>query len=176
MLELKNISISLKKDSRHIVDNFSFTLNGGDKAVIIGEEGNGKSTLLKFIYNMKQIHDYCDFSGDVITKGRLAYLPQMMDEGLYIKTLAEYFGDTEYYMHIPVLAQLGLTLDFILSEQKIGTLSGGEKVKIQLDRSRYVLQVAARPYTYLHSAFYDPQVMIERLFSGHIQLFKNMII
>jgi len=134
MLELKNINLSLKTDGRQLVDDFSFTLNRGDKAVIIGEEGNGKSTLLKFIYDRQQIQPYCDFSGDVIAKGRLAYLPQMMDEGLYQKTLAEYFGDTETYRHIPVLTQLGLSLDFILSEQKISTLSGGEKVKIQLAR------------------------------------------
>lgn len=134
MLELKNITITLKKDGRPIVENLSFTLGGGDKAVIIGEEGNGKSTLLKFIYDSSQIDAYCDFNGEVIAKGRLAYLPQMMDEAEYPKTLAEYFGDTEYYMHIPVLTQLGLSLDFILSEQKISTLSGGEKVKIQLAR------------------------------------------
>ena len=45
MLQLKNITIHLKEDGRYITDNFSFTLNRGDKAVIIGEEGNGKSTL-----------------------------------------------------------------------------------------------------------------------------------
>ena len=44
MLELKNVYINLISDSRQIVENFSFALNRGDKAVIIGEEGNGKST------------------------------------------------------------------------------------------------------------------------------------
>lgn len=134
MLELKNVTIRLKIDGRQLADDFSFTLNRGDKAVIIGEEGNGKSTLLKFIYDRQRIQDYCDFSGEVIAKGRLAYLPQMMDEELYEKTLAEYFGNAGYYRHIPVLNRLGISLDSILSEQKIGTLSGGEKVKIQLAR------------------------------------------
>lgn len=132
MLELKNITLSLKNDGRTIVDNFSFTLNNGEKAVIIGEEGNGKSTLLKFIYNHELIDEYCECSGDVIVKGKAAYLPQTMDEGCGSLSLEEYFEDSEYYMHTDVLAKLGLSVDFILSDRKIATLSGGEKVKVQL--------------------------------------------
>ena len=134
MLELKNISIRLKKDGRQITDNFSFTLKNGEKAVIIGEEGNGKSTLLKFIYQKNLVEDYCEYSGDVITDGRMAYLPQAMEERYGALSLAEYFEDSEYYMHTDILAKLGLSVDFILSEQKLGTLSGGEKVKVQLAR------------------------------------------
>lgn len=134
MLELKNITISLKNDGRYITDNFSFTLNNGERAVIIGEEGNGKSTLLKFIYGQKLIETYCSCSGEVITKDKMAYLPQVLDEGCAVLSLAEYFADTEYYLHTDILARLGLTIDFILSAQKLATLSGGEKVKVQLAR------------------------------------------
>lgn len=134
MLELKDISIRLKCDDRSIIENFSFTLMPGDKAVIIGEEGNGKSTLLKFVYDPSLISDYCEFSGKVITNAHLAYLPQMMPEELYDVTLAEYFGETEYYYHFDTINMLGLDVDFLLSEQKLGTLSGGEKVKVQLCR------------------------------------------
>ena len=134
MLELKNITISLKDDGRYIANEFSFTLNKGEKAVIIGEEGNGKSTLLKFIYQRNLIEEYCSCSGDVITKGKMVYLPQIMEESCHNLTLAEYFEASEYYMHTDVLAKLGLSVDFIFSDQKLGTLSGGEKVKIQLAR------------------------------------------
>ncbi len=132
MLQLKNITIHLKEDGRYITDNFSFTLNRGDKAVIIGEEGNGKSTLLKFIYQQNLIENYCVCSGDIITKGKMAYLPQVMDKSCDTLSLAEYFGSSEYYMHTDILTKLGLSIDFILSDQKLVTLSGGEKVKIQL--------------------------------------------
>lgn len=47
MLQIKNLSIIHKKDLCVILNDFSCVLNDGDKAVIIGEEGNGKSTLLK---------------------------------------------------------------------------------------------------------------------------------
>ncbi|MCI8716914.1 MAG: ABC-F family ATP-binding cassette domain-containing protein [Lachnospiraceae bacterium] len=132
MLQLKNITIHLKEDGRYITDNFSFTLNRGDKAVIIGEEGNGKSTLLKFIYQQNLIENYCVCSGDIITKGKMAYLPQVMDKSCDTLSLAEYFESSEYYMHTDILTKLGLSIDFILSDQKLVTLSGGEKVKIQL--------------------------------------------
>ena len=132
MLELRNVTIDLKKDGRSICSDFSFTLKDGEKAVIIGEEGNGKSTLLKFIYRPELIEAYCSHAGDVIQKGRAAYLPQMMEEKYHGLSLAEYFEDTEYYLHTDILKKLGLSLDFILSEQTLGTLSGGERVKVQL--------------------------------------------
>ncbi len=132
MLELRNITIRLKKDGRCIVDDFSFSLNRGEKAVIIGEEGNGKSTLLRFLYQRDLVEEYCSVSGEVIKKGKMAYLPQMMEEGLSHVTLLDYFGDCEYYLHTDILAKLGLSVEFILSQQELGTLSGGEKVKIQL--------------------------------------------
>lgn len=51
MLQIKNLTITHRKDLRVILEDFHLTLNSGDKAVIIGEEGNGKSTLIKWIYD-----------------------------------------------------------------------------------------------------------------------------
>lgn len=132
MLELHDVTIRLKNDGRKIVDQFSFTLQKGDKAVIIGEEGNGKSTLLKFIYDREMIHSYCSWEGTAVTHETMAYLPQTLPPEYQHQTLAEFFGDTEYYLHMDVLSQLGLTLNFIVSEQKLDSLSGGEKIKVQL--------------------------------------------
>ena len=47
MLQIKKLNIEHRRDLRVILENFNLVLNTGDKAVIIGEEGNGKSTLLK---------------------------------------------------------------------------------------------------------------------------------
>ena len=49
MLQIQNLTLIHQKDLRTIVQDFSFSLQPGDRAVIIGEEGNGKSTLLKWI-------------------------------------------------------------------------------------------------------------------------------
>ena len=51
MLQVKNLNIYHKKDLRPLASDLSFTLNRGDKAAIIGEEGNGKSTLLKLLWD-----------------------------------------------------------------------------------------------------------------------------
>ena len=47
MLQIKNLTLTHRKDLRVILEGFNLVLNAGDKAVIIGEEGNGKSTLIK---------------------------------------------------------------------------------------------------------------------------------
>ena len=41
----------MKKDLRQLLKGFTFALQPGDKAALIGEEGNGKSTLLKLLYD-----------------------------------------------------------------------------------------------------------------------------
>ena len=77
MLQVKNLNMTHKKDLREIVRGFNMVLNAGDKAVIIGEEGDGKSTLLKWICNPALVEDYCDADGENIHNGeRLGYLPQ----------------------------------------------------------------------------------------------------
>ena len=48
MLQIKKLNLTHKKDLRIILNDFNLVLNDGDKAVIIGEEGNGKSTLMKW--------------------------------------------------------------------------------------------------------------------------------
>ena len=51
MLEVKNLTIKTIKSEKEIIKDLSFSVNKNDKLAIIGEEGNGKSTLLKCIYN-----------------------------------------------------------------------------------------------------------------------------
>ncbi len=46
MLQIKDLCISMKKDLRPLLSGFSFALNPGDRVAVIGEEGDGKSTLL----------------------------------------------------------------------------------------------------------------------------------
>ena len=133
MFEVQNITITLKRDGRTIARNVSFTLGPGDKAALIGEEGNGKSTLMKYIYDPALVESYCAGEGRV-SGGRLGYLPQSMDRALYDTTLAEYFAGTEYYLYTDLMDSLGLNTELLFSERTLGSLSGGEKVKVQLLR------------------------------------------
>ena len=47
MIEIKNLNIEF--DGRKIFENFSLKITKGEKIIITGKSGRGKSTLLKFI-------------------------------------------------------------------------------------------------------------------------------
>ena len=77
MLQVKHLTLTHRKDLRTLVDDFSFVLNQGDRAVLIGEEGNGKSTLLKWLWSPGLIEPYCEWSGELAgNPGPMGYLAQ----------------------------------------------------------------------------------------------------
>ena len=77
MLQIQHLTITLNENFRTILKDFTFTLNPGDRAVIIGEEGNGKSTLLKLIADPALVEGYASFHGAILRGGsRLGYLAQ----------------------------------------------------------------------------------------------------
>lgn len=141
MLQVRNLTLTHRKDLRVILEDFELTLNDGDKAVIIGEEGNGKSTLLKWIYDPEGIASYMEAEGlRVIGRERLGYLPQELPETEKKKTVYEYFSESEFFFdetpkELAVLAKKFMVEpDFFYRDQKLESLSGGEKVKTQLMR------------------------------------------
>ena len=141
MLQIKKLNLTHKKDLRVILDDFHLVLNDGDKAVIIGEEGNGKSTLMKWIYHPSLIENYIEAEGEKITGNeRFGYLPQEMSDEDKRKTVYEYFSEEELFWNqtpkeLAVIARkFGMTNEFFYSDQKMDSLSGGEKVKTQLMR------------------------------------------
>ena len=69
MLQIQKLSIYHKKDLRTILNDFTFSLNPGDKAVLIGEEGNGKSTLLRWLYDPQSVEEYAEVTGSRILSG-----------------------------------------------------------------------------------------------------------
>lgn len=141
MLQIKNLNILHKKDFRLLLTDFNFGLNKGDKAVIIGEEGNGKSTLLKWIFDPELVEDYAEATGECICTGeRLACLPQELPQEDMEKSIYEFFCEDSLIWNqepkqLHLLARnLGLPTELFYSERKMKTLSGGEKVKLQIAR------------------------------------------
>lgn len=141
MLQIKHLTITHRKDFRVILQDFSCTCNPGDKAVIIGEEGNGKSTLLRWLYAPESVEGYAEAAGErIVNAERLAYLPQELPEEDRGKSVYEFFGEEPaFYEKSPkelnrLAAQLGVPPEFFYGEQRMGTLSGGEKVKAQMMR------------------------------------------
>ncbi|WP_290458057.1 ATP-binding cassette domain-containing protein, partial [Faecalibaculum rodentium] len=123
MLELRNLTIQLDREDRYLVKDLTLSLAAGEKAVLMGEEGNGKSTLLKAILHQA---GWCTVTGDIRLEGPVGYLPQFPAvEG----TLAALFGSLPVWDHVEVLASLGIEYDSLFSTQLFSTLSGGEKVR-----------------------------------------------
>lgn len=132
MLEIKNLYISV--NDRYLIKDLNLTLNKGDKLGVIGEEGNGKSTLLKAILGLCE---YAQISGTIDTHNkRVGYLEQSINEKDQEKTVYEYLfiSDEDYYNKnsnfYKYLNDLKINEDLL--KQKIETLSGGEKIKIGL--------------------------------------------
>lgn len=141
MLQIKNLSITHKKDLRVILENFSCTLNNGDKAVIIGEEGNGKSTLLKWIYSPELMEAYAEGRGErIINKERLGYLPQELSAEDRERSVYEFFAQEPAFFELSpkelgrLAGEFHIPKDFFYEERNMGSLSGGEKIKMQLLR------------------------------------------
>lgn len=130
MLEIKDMSISI--ENRYLIKNLSLVLNEGDKLAIIGEEGNGKSTLLKSILG---ICEYGKINGNINSKNnRIGYLEQSISNDKLNKTVYEFLfiNEEDYYSKINNLYKYlnTLGLENKILDQKISTLSGGEKVKV----------------------------------------------
>ena len=68
MIEIHNLTICHRYDLRKIIDGFTLTVKPTDKIAIIGEEGNGKSTLLKCIVDSQLIESYCEVQGTIRSK------------------------------------------------------------------------------------------------------------
>ena len=141
MLQIKNLNISHKKDLRVILQDFSLVLNEADKAVIIGEEGNGKSTLLKWIYDPEMIDSYARAQGErIINRERLGYLPQELPVEDRDKTIYEFFMEEPMFLELTpkdlgrYAKDFHLPVDFFYRDQTMGSLSGGEKIKAQIIR------------------------------------------
>ncbi len=139
VIQINNLTINHKKDLHPLLLDFSFTLNEGERAVIISEEGNGKSTLLKLIYDASLVSDYVEYTGEILTQGSiLAYLPQEFPAGKKDSSVYEYCLDTPAFLEqtpkelAALASSLWLPGDFFYSDQPAGTLSGGEKVKLQI--------------------------------------------
>lgn len=141
MLQIRNVSVTYRKDLRTLISELSFVLNEGDKVALIGEEGNGKSTLIKYIYDERLVEDYAECSGEIIKSGcSLGYVEQELQKEEKEMSVYEFLcSEAEFFnwdaKELAGMAKkLYLSPEFLYSEQRVETLSGGEKVKLQFMR------------------------------------------
>lgn len=132
MLELKDINITLEPSGRDIIKNLNYTLKGGVKCAVIGEEGDGKSTLLKYIFDENSISEYARASGRVIRRGAVAYLPQFTEEKYLKFSVFEYLSEVDIYDNFALADSLKIPSELLFEGRTMDSLSGGERVKIRL--------------------------------------------
>jgi ATP-binding cassette, subfamily F, member 3 len=94
MLVLKNITIQTLK-GRTLLHDCSFSLNKNDRLAIVGEEGNGKSTLCKLIAGVDDIRKDFVVAGTIVSDHeRLGYLPQNLNQQILQKDVFSFvIGD-----------------------------------------------------------------------------------
>ncbi|MBQ7312939.1 MAG: ABC-F family ATP-binding cassette domain-containing protein, partial [Clostridia bacterium] len=140
MLQLNHVTIYHRKDDRTLIRDFSFTPREGEKAAFIGEEGNGKSTVLALIHDPSLIDSYADVTGSVTKGGSVTgYLPQQLPQEYASMTFWEFlYPDAPDDLPVHIVNRLadefGLSDRITNDEIPLGQLSGGEKIKVQLLR------------------------------------------
>ena len=129
---LENIALNVNNYSVAFEDvllkDVTFEIKSTDKVALIGSNGTGKTTLLREIYNNN--HDSININTDI----EVSYLSQLQSEMLNdSNTILEEFFDAGFETSQEIkshIAKYGFAEEAI--NQKIGSLSGGEKNIIQL--------------------------------------------
>ncbi|WP_068776519.1 ABC-F family ATP-binding cassette domain-containing protein [Paenibacillus sp. FJAT-26967] len=111
-----------------LLDHVNFEIKSTDKVAIIGANGTGKTTLLRDIF--RNNHDSIEINADA----KVAYLSQLQGEMLNdANTILEEFIDAGFKTYDEVrsyISNYGFEGEIV--NQKIASLSGGEKNMLQL--------------------------------------------
>ena len=140
MFTITNLTLTHRKDLTVLVDSLSLAVSDGERLALIGEEGNGKSTLLRVLAGDPSVSDYIDVSGSFSCRGRAGYLPQELPKDEREKSAYDFFcASPAFFDQSPkdlgqLAAQLALPADAFYSPQRMADFSGGERVKLQLAR------------------------------------------
>lgn len=139
MFQVRDLTITHRKDLTTLVEGLSFGLAPGDRAAIIGEEGNGKSTVLKLLYDPGLVAGYAEWTGEVMDQGlRKGYLAQELTPKQLEQTVYGFcqgfsaFEESDPKALDKAARQVGLNSELFYDWRPLATLSGGERVKLRL--------------------------------------------
>ncbi len=123
-------TVSLGYDENVVLERLKGGMNPGERIALLGANGNGKSTFVKFLANkLKPLKGHVYMSDKV----RVGYFDQHQYETLdqkstpyqIIQRTKRDMNDTQVRAH---LGRFGFNTDMVSRE--IGSLSGGEKVRL----------------------------------------------
>lgn len=117
-------------ESKNIFENANLQIHYGEKIVLIGKNGTGKSTLLKIIMN-----EDCEYTGEIKIgqSVNIGYIPQEIkfeDDNQTILNFFEQFDNRNETEIRSSLAKYMFRGNDVF--KKVSSLSGGEKVRLIL--------------------------------------------
>ena len=158
MINFKNIS--LKFNDKIILNNFNLIVNAGEKILISGVSGKGKTTLLKLLLGFSTpnsgsiLVDNLELNEQTINiiRNKIGYMPQStpflnVKVEKLIHTIFNYKENLKTKLDMSILIQTlkEFNLDSNILSKNINQLSGGEKQRlafviiILLDRKIWIL-------------------------------------
>ena len=163
-IPIKAKNLYFKYDKDYIIHNLSFEIERGEKFLIVGKNGVGKSTLLKLIVN-----NLSPTKGEILlgTKVKLAYYAQEHEILEKEKTILENF-ENEKINDKNLRSFLGRFLFFNDDiHKKIYTLSPGERARVALAKlalSKANVLILDEPTNHLDN---DTQKIIAEAFKDY---------
>ena len=155
VIELKNINLQIA--NQIILTNFNLKIKKGDKILISGKSGKGKSTILKILLGFtdfdtgKYLIDKHEIKESDFTKTRQLYAYINQDVSLRNIQVKKLLKEVADFNHNKYLGQFDteladkLDFDMKLLDKYVSDLSGGERVRlgiiiaVMLDRPVYLL-------------------------------------
>ena len=124
ILKISNYDLAI--DSKLLIENININIQYGDRVCLIGENGCGKSTLIKQI--LKNNCDKIVIGANI----KIGYIPQQIsfDEDIRVLDYARKFFIGDEASLRSALDKFYFYGDFVF--KKINKLSGGEKVRLKL--------------------------------------------
>lgn len=168
VFETKNISKSF--GNQILFDNVSVSIYRGEKVAVIGDNGVGKTTLLKVLTKQLQV-DLGTVNNDIDL--RIGYFDQESkslnpNDKVLDYLMSEYMHFNDYQI-LSLARKFGFEHD--IQKKKIKSLSGGEKARLQLLKimlSGYNILVLDEPTNHLDLELREALEKALKLYEGTI--------
>lgn len=161
-IEFKNVSFSYPNTDSAIIEKLSFFINPGEKVALVGDNGAGKTTIIKLLTGLYKADE-----GQILINGYDMHSFNISD---YMKLFSVVFQDSE---------PLSLTIENVISCQRNKEIDK-ERLYDALDKSglkEKVMSLEGKENTYITQTFDESGI---RLSGGEIQklmlaraLYKN---
>lgn len=130
VITVKDLNVKTS-DGKKILDGLNLDIIAGERVALIGANGSGKSTFLKTVLNKQDLPVEGEI--DIGPSIKIGYLPQIITFPKQNQKLLEYFINA-VGLNEQRARQILAGFQFYQEDvnKRVGTLSGGEKMRIKL--------------------------------------------